>query len=1657
MISLLRTGIVSILLLPVCRVATGTSVLLHPAPGGAPGLLSVQTYTGKADPIVTPVKPSASVTVVLLMDTLSPAELDSVKKDLLALHTSLHGRPLRLALVRNGSLGVAGPFSSRALLKSALTQVQPAADPSESVSPSAALDTLSAGAPQLGADWSRVLLIGEFPALDPSAIEYASAVLLRAFGSQHLQVSWFAPAGGSDAWLSLFRSTGGTIVHGALSDFSLEFNESSWPFVQIDWRPAAPSSGFIVFRSILSDPIGGVLLEAPDIAASAGASLPSIERYSAMQAKIADATAAVNREPITPADAQRIRDDLQAALEANPRDAGALVTAAVFYEKFKDYATAASVRASLVEIRPLDGTAYAALGHALTLGSDFGRAEAALERAADLNTRTPQVADDFARIRIARKDDKGALPYLDEALRADATRQDLWFLKAGAAERLQNSSLAMDSFEHGLALGGAHIPEAASLVRLYLAAKQDAKAMELAGSVIANLPPDPSLRAEFADHLDDLHRTNEALAAWRRVLEVQPNSERARDRIARLLLESGDARAAEQAAETGLAVAPKFADLYIAKADALEKQGRLYSARDALEKGAAVVPDIALLSRLAAMKDTYVGSAAEGYARLAESLGASSPERLRALERGFAVSVRDGDFKQAQSFAALLESAGRPEFRGLLGLEERPDKGTMVPGGLDALAYAAHAKERVPPERFFAEYCRTLIDQIDFGAPGSKQYIEGIREHFQRIAALEALGKRDGKGSVITLALDGKDARRDTEKVLGLLGIKLRTSKGQVELDRGEQTAQAKKQDTVSALALDEVGMQEALRAGQPYAFEIPDEWALVYPSETLWRESFYAKDDEPGGFATAVLRMPKMARLYVGISSLDRKTVSDLLSAVNLKTLYDRYADLLYLFGPAFALQGTHAAVPGGPSAEPIWESLAGVSPAQPGGFFRALLEREGGQLLAFFFTMSQLDRSHQAFFTANLSRTAQFYKAFAASRAMRRRSVMIPDSAFTDVLRSVPLDGQGHVDFPGSAEVWRIAKAHSFSETQTAKLLKKLSKAAAPAVEDEILLRLAQTRDNDNGAHHTELDNFLAVSRVHVHRTEPLDEESALLLAQRYDDSSESYAYFTDLTALGASDFRQFFAAVDRIKSHSPLDANLELGQLHALIEWICLLKRRQAVQDGEATKLFRYVCDHFASADGGAAYTAASLGSVRAILGYCRPAEKTASPDEEIRSCLLGSYAQPASRRTIEFQGVLDAQKVPSLDALFSIYDGAAKLAATGSGASELAAIEKGAAGLPFVELPKGTGVTGQVKQNILRYDPAAVHNLVGQLSQKAAKDKANPKEIERLSQKLLAELEPGVTAGLAGPIYAYFLRPSDLVVSEDPLLLRKHRYFDFVSGNSHTQTILESQFFPDSQGAGSYFAGGFAQFGLAGGAAAGVGWKGSSPHATGAIAAQIAAIRGATWDQLEESDQRLVSLRIAVAREWIFESARRPEELHALSEETVGLVSLARRADLLDGIASRNWGKVWDAITLPDLFALGGTYLDRYKTDPWSSPVTAALRSVIADNEGSRLPMLGAISYHAFGCGHPHLHLDAPYEEYEHMFPAEIAERSAEFKLFLVFQADRLGVEPPVLANVAEVLAAKAFRAAQMADFRDWRSLLAAYASITPDDLKRALEQ
>ncbi len=1060
----------------------------------------------------------------------------------------------------------------------------------------------------------------------------------------------------------------------------------------------------------------------------------------------------------------------------------------------------------------------------------------------------------------------------------------------------------------------------------------------------------------------------------------------------------------------------------------------------------------AALVQLASAREVYPDQAEETYLRLANVLGNGSPERLHALERGFSLSLRDGNLKQAADFADLLNAEGHSESLAMLGGKTTVHKDALVPGGLEALGAIAGVKPGTSSAQFFAEYARQVVTNVTcVNNCAGDRYTQSVQGYFGTVIELEALGKRDGDTVVIVLSVNGKEERNHTQSVLKVLGLQMRTEKGQLSLDRGESLSQGRKQDILTALGIDQVGIEEALRAGKPCGFSIHDEYAAIYPSARMWKDSFPKLDQSQ--FALMLLHNPTMVRLYVGITTLDRPTFDAVIGHSGLFWFTGHPADLLMQYGNAFAVEGAHAAVPGGAAARPVWSQMAGASADQPTAFYQALLNQKSSSLLAFFYALSNLDPRHQTFFTANLVRTKRFYALFATlpeSQSLYGGS--LHESSFSELLRSVPIDDEGHVVFPGSPQIWMVAKGNASDDLHVAKIMTKASVAATPDVEDEILLHLADTHYKSHLIKSSELDNFLAVAGIDAHRTKPLDEESALLLAQHYSDFWAAYPYFTDLTSIDASGFRSFFNVVDSVGHQTPLEKQLELGQLNSLIEWVVLVRRRHFIDDNEAARLFVLICTRLAGAGDEAMRTLASINLAREILTDCGHGT-VGRWDDALRACLLGVSPDGITPRAKDYEVVLDDQKAPTLESVRLIVE-AAGAALTPTGAAHPVVLTQVI--LPAVPLPKEVSVSGREKDAILLYDPGRAQKLIEEWNLNA-RSPQNGSSNQKLAGEILKAIEPQVTLALAAPVYAYFFRSADRVISDDPLLLRKHRYFDFVRDDKRG-LVTDSQFITTSSGLGSYIQGGFSQFALASGYAAASGWKQGGLGGPDVIAEEVAVIRSATWEQLLNADQRLVTLRILAAREWIVGAAQNPALFASLSEDTSGLISLSRRANLLNGIEERDWQQVWASITLPDLFRLGGSYLRHYPAEAGASPVAVQLQTVAASNAGDHLDILGRIPNHVLGCAHPHLVSDAPYEEYERQIsPTYIAERAAEFKLFLAFRADSLGVPPSDLSQAAETLAAKAFRSSQMVDYRDWRALLTAYASITSDNLKSALEQ
>ncbi len=1111
----------------------------------------------------------------------------------------------------------------------------------------------------------------------------------------------------------------------------------------------------------------------------------------------------------------------------------------------------------------------------------------------------------------------------------------------------------------------------------------------------------------------------------------------------------------------GLDTNPASAQPYILKANDLVSAGELYRARALLASGKAKVKDVDLYRKSAEYEDAFSGTAAPAWRDLAGLLagdGVASDDLVHALRRGLEDAVRDNDMEQAQWFTEKLRGAGQGIFAGSYAQPGGdPVSVMMLPGGIDALAFIARAREHSSSERFLADYCRAVVDNTVPGNPkAAQQYLEDIRNYLRKLAGIESVGSSEKDKTVVVLSLRNPTSRQDTEDVLALLGMQLRLAgKPRVE----EIPLGLRQQDVGSALGVDAGSISKSLAQGKDFRLEIPNEPVSIWPNEELWRQAFYDKEKMFGGMVEAVTRWPRLARLYLALSTIDKPTIDALLETSSLKELYDENIDLLVRYSAAFSVREGRAVVPGGDAAEPLWSKLVGASPREPAAFFRALLGKDDGRCLAFFSTLAQLDPPRQRFFTLTASRASTLYRLFSESPEGLKAARAARDTSFTDFLRDIPLDNDGHVRFPGSAELWTKDRGASHSP-----------RTVAPDQEDEVLVRLAKTRYPKESEGMTEIDNFLAVSRIDAHRSEPLDDQTALLLYRHYSAWSAMYPYFTTLTGVNAPQLRSFFAAAARVNAARDVTANPIAGEFHSLVELLCLLQRRGELTETQAATLLGGISQKLAEAVGPAAMSAAGAASIREILSHCRTAG-TGEVDRDIRTALLGEphpvqagfgegsvTLDPIDLRTHDFDRVMDMQRVPALGPLLVMADAATAMRdGRVPGPGQIQALEGAVAAVPSLTPGKRLEVVWADADNLRFYETAGLARVVAQIVRKAAAGTPDPKEFQKLADEMLAEEQPQFTLALSGLIYAWYLRPTDLPVSEDAFLLRKHHFYDFATASSAALNA-RSRFRVTTQGGGSHFVGGFAAFAAAAGQAASVGMKAGKGVSDAVMAAQIAAVRDTDWARLSEADQRLFNLRIQLGREWVSASATQPAAFLGLARQSAGLLSPARRSELLSAVAARSWARVWSAVTLSDLYALGlrcATFCD---AGLLASPVAALLRVASSHNDGHNLDLLGPVPSNLYGCSHPHLVESAPYEQYErHMFPTDMAERSAEFKMQLAQAADQAGISPAVLGAVAEPLLRDALSKAEMSSLDDWRSLLDSWTSLNARGVEEKFQE
>jgi len=1068
-------------------------------------------------------------------------------------------------------------------------------------------------------------------------------------------------------------------------------------------------------------------------------------------------------------------------------------------------------------------------------------------------------------------------------------------------------------------------------------------------------------------------------------------------------------------------------------------------ARRQAREAAEASNDASVVARAADLEDRFGSSGARYYRKLAEILSAdpsATARRKAALERGWMVAARDEDTESEAWFQRQLAGPAAGPLR-------TPPSGAWIPGGCAALMFAAMGSPPRSPQTCLEEFSRTVRGHAFHSDPRvNQQYLRRLEEYFERLEDLKVHGQHAGEKTVLVLSGANTAVTKASDRIVALLGWQLQRRGGRTFAAAATKGERARRQEMASALGIDEIAMQEALQAGKEFVIDFRDEWVDLILEENQWRE-LYANANLSGGLTHAMVREPRIAILYLALAGMNRASARNLVRTVGLKPLLEKHAQNLALYSSSLQLEADRVATPGGERAEAVWARMAGASPRDPARFLRALLEKDEGRLLRFYYSLAQLDSARQSFFTRYPARTERLYAVFSNTREIEGVSEHVPGrSSVYDFLREIPLDPEGRLLFPGGPAAWMASRTRPGAAGGSAGR-RRPSRVSTAEVEDEVFFRLTQSDYRAANANRAESENFLAVARIEAIRAEPLGETSAIALAENFAGNEGLYGYFPQLQGLGEEHWNAVFALAKKLRGVGTLEVNPILGQFHGAAHLLTIAEGQGLLQPEKSASLFGDLCRRFQEAASPGDYGRASLEWLRVFLNLVEPRWEQTGAGIALRGIVTGSDSRAA-----DFDKVLELQGVPSAESLFRIQDSLAVIAGAGAPREATGQLAAAVTLIPFADLPRSARLEKMARENLTSYSKRPLAEALARLRGESARNRPDAAQRQALVREFWDRLSPQVTLLLAGLAYAGYLRPEDLLVAEDRLLLRKHQFLLLAAARG--TTFPDCDLMIESDKTGSYALGGFSDFARVAGKLAMVGMPNLDANAQSVAAAEFGTLRATGWSRIGDEEVRLAGLRIRAAKEWIVESAARPRLYQMLADSAFGLLSVSRRAVLLDSVQRRLFDRAWRALSLSDLCLLSGRLLARQAQQEWSSPVIEELLKVMARPQPPQLdalgPSLGLLRRYMI----PRLMELPPYEECARsMFPESLAQRTAELKLSLAKLYADHGWDAASLGGVAETVARAHLSSLKMADIKDWRAVVDHHRALRPRQVEEAL--
>jgi len=683
----------------------------------------------------------------------------------------------------------------------------------------------------------------------------------------------------------------------------------------------------------------------------------------------------------------------------------------------------------------------------------------------------------------------------------------------------------------------------------------------------------------------------------------------------------------------------------------MENRGDLADARTLLEQQSAnSAGDTNAAEALAEFLDRHGDPQARGaYLKWADNEKDPAKRQL-ALREAVLLDFINGKESDLSSDLSKYRASGAADFAAPAQRNPTVSATITIPGPLRSFARMAALSPDLDPDELLPSLARNVVTS-GYEASGNEalqqtEYLRLLIRYIGQARELQAMA-----GSPRKIVIPNCDSE-ETGNLLKVLGYRMRGAcGGDLVLETVNPTRAFLTVDSGFPLSELEGDLRANHRFELPYT---PTSIPVLYSADYWLKASGRTSQQD---FVDAFLSEPSLCRLYLGLSHLDRATAEALRQrapAMKLKI----YSNVLDFYGSMFQVRNGAAVVPGSPR---VWASLVGVSPSNPGAFFEKLMSTDDGWLASYFDALSRLEGPTAAYLTQP-ERMRRFYDALRGKITTPgpARPVFRSSTELMLLTTSLRIDPNGQPHIPGDLDVWRTL----FIKHPHGKYDGKLTRSATSWRSSDDLLE-ALFGLSRKSVENEPLKIFLLLNDVDRARAKPLSPQVTARLVAGYRVYGAQYALFADAPHLSESSITRYLDTCADAQSirDSVLRSDV-VGTMQAVVGiWRIFVLQNQIDTNSQDASFSKLIAP-FAHMRGETEVFEAGRSAVDTLLSAAG-GHPGSGRQEQMVELLVGklhhSYPGAPYAPAENFLRVFDAQRLVSLDTLFSVEDRSGKITA------------------------------------------------------------------------------------------------------------------------------------------------------------------------------------------------------------------------------------------------------------------------------------------------------------------------------------------------------------------------------------------------------------